>query len=457
MGISSEQRNQDPVPDGRESQNLHQTSQTTTTQSEVANSPCSEAAHEDAEIINHPDLTDHHEFSTANGGSFKFLQCIEKAEHSEMWKSLKSRFSSSSKPSTSNNALDFSSDEEWESVQAEDSESDSSEGESIDNSVCDSQDSVDLDDTDAERDDGDDGDDGEVIVDGHTSWGDEEVDEHLHYTPCVSDTEIDVRNDGEEKRTWVLAYQISTVAFLFKIPSQTRLFQQQNMKLQVVVAVLTGLLSAGVTAAPVVMLATNTSAPAKCSRHSRNYCNGTNYNESLVEQYVCGDSRLGPVKLPHRLPLDTVLDTYDRFGGLCPGAFLTAWFNPTTSWWKYPPNDGFSSGNTGLLIQGNITLAAGVLIDRFGSEYGSFVSPAAAPYLQRALPPTNLNTPGDDPSLPYNYRVYRVMQPIEVLAGPIAPWFGQPGQGVQYRLYTNVITLISQGFLSREDPDVIIP
>jgi hypothetical protein len=37
------------------------------------------------------------------------------------------------------------------------------------------------------------------------------------------------------------------------------------------------------------------------------------------------------------------------------------------------------------------------LMDRFGSEYGSFVSPAGAPYMQRALPPSNLDTPTTDP------------------------------------------------------------
>lgn len=44
-----------------------------------------------------------------------------------------------------------------------------------------------------------------------------------------------------------------------------------------------------------------------------------------------------------------------------------------------------------------------------------------------------------------------------MLAGPIAPWFGQPGAGVQYMLYDNVATLIEQGYLRREDPSVLIP
>jgi hypothetical protein len=52
--------------------------------------------------------------------------------------------------------------------------------------------------------------------------------------------------------------------------------------------------------------------------------------------------------------------------------------------------------------------------------------------------------------------VYSVVKPLVVLAGPIAPWFGQPGAGVQYMLYKNVKTLIEEGFLRREDPSVLL-
>jgi hypothetical protein len=44
----------------------------------------------------------------------------------------------------------------------------------------------------------------------------------------------------------------------------------------------------------------------------------------------------------------------------------------------------------GRPIQGNVTLPEETLVDRFGSEWGSFVSPAGAGYAQRALPPSNL-------------------------------------------------------------------
>lgn len=59
-------------------------------------------------------------------------------------------------------------------------------------------------------------------------------------------------------------------------------------------------------------------------------------------------------------------------------------------------------------------------LDRFGSEYGSFLAPAGAPYSQRALPPSNLDTPAGNTSYPYNYHVYEVVQAFTVLSGPIA-------------------------------------
>lgn len=137
------------------------------------------------------------------------------------------------------------------------------------------------------------------------------------------------------------------------------------------------------------------------------YCAGTANNSTLLEQYVCGDWRLGPVLLPTMLPpLAPLLELYNRFGGLCPGAFLEKWWNSTgpRGQWNYPEQTGFSidlsAGGPpqGKAIDGNLILPVGTLIDRFGAERnGMYFSPAAAPYLQRALPPSNLDTPQDDP------------------------------------------------------------
>ena len=133
------------------------------------------------------------------------------------------------------------------------------------------------------------------------------------------------------------------------------------------------------------------SIPPNCS------CNGTNENKTLLHTYVCGDTRLGPVRLPTHLPLDDLVDTYDRFDGLCPGDFLAKWYNAIAGSYIYPPDNGFQLNVNGAPIEGTVSLPVGMLLDRFGSEYGSFVSPQGAPYMQRALPPSNLDTPAGDP------------------------------------------------------------
>ena len=49
-------------------------------------------------------------------------------------------------------------------------------------------------------------------------------------------------------------------------------------------------------------------------------------------------------------------------------------------------------------------------------------------------------------SLPLN--TYMVLRPFEVDAGPVAPWFNQPGGGMQYDLGTRTVQdLIHEGYL----------
>lgn len=132
------------------------------------------------------------------------------------------------------------------------------------------------------------------------------------------------------------------------------------------------------------------------------YCVGTAFNSTLLDQYICGDWRLGPVVLPMTPPLSShIMELYHRFGTLSPGAFLKKWWDPVNGTWIYPLQEGFSldvsTDPNGAPIKGNLILPAGTVIDRFGSEYGKFFSPASAPYLQRALPPSNLDTPQNDP------------------------------------------------------------
>lgn len=85
------------------------------------------------------------------------------------------------------------------------------------------------------------------------------------------------------------------------------------------------------------------------------------------------------------------------------------------------------------------------------STIGTYVSAADAPYAQRALPPSNLDTPVGSYEYPYNYHVYTVVRSFVVEGGPIAPWFGQPGLGAQFYVGAtgNILALLEAGYLER--------
>ncbi|KAG0308845.1 hypothetical protein BGZ97_013241 [Linnemannia gamsii] len=163
--------------------------------------------------------------------------------------------------------------------------------------------------------------------------------------------------------------------------------------------------------------------------------------------YFCRDARLGPKKLPKMYPLDDITQPYDCFGGLCAAEFLAKW--TVNGSYHYPDDNGFVISTSNLPIKGNTTLLPGVMVDRFGHEYGSYLSPAEAPYPQRSIPPSDLATSKDQPLYPYSYHVYKVVRTLVVEAGPIAPYFGQPGGGTQYHTFKNIITLVNDGYLER--------
>ncbi|KAI9865487.1 MAG: hypothetical protein M1824_002226 [Vezdaea acicularis] len=199
--------------------------------------------------------------------------------------------------------------------------------------------------------------------------------------------------------------------------------------------------------------------PQVISSYADGYCDCTGANDTGKDgrAYVCRDPRLGPKRLPRRLPLLSLVSDYDRFGNLTPGDFLKKW--TANGYYVYPPQNGFQLNTDGAPILGNLTLQVGTKLDRFGSEYGSYVSAADAPYDQRALPPASLDTNAAAPDFPFSYHVYTVTKPLTVLGGPIAPWFGQPGLGAQfYTGYTgNIMTLINQGYIAKVNKTRIAP
>ena len=79
-------------------------------------------------------------------------------------------------------------------------------------------------------------------------------------------------------------------------------------------------------------------------------------------------------------------------------------------------------------------------IDRYGSDFGLFTSPEGIPYEMRAVAPGTDLKP---------YSVFEVVEPINVKAGEIAPWFDEPGGGIQYLLPDTVDELLDAGILRR--------
>lgn len=166
---------------------------------------------------------------------------------------------------------------------------------------------------------------------------------------------------------------------------------------------------------------------------------------------------LGPDPLPVDHPVGPLLPGYQRFGELTPSEFLTKYRSGNT--WTYPPADGFL-----VLfdhpIRFALTLRPGSRVDRFGYPGGAYLAPARTLFLQRALPPQNLNTPTGTTQA--NYHLYCVLKAFRVDSGPIAPWFEQLGLGLQYKLEQrhlpdagaalSVNWLLQHGYLVEERP-----
>ncbi len=191
-------------------------------------------------------------------------------------------------------------------------------------------------------------------------------------------------------------------------------------------------------------LSATTTPPAQCS----------------TEDYG-GDPRLGPSVLPTAGPVGEELIQYDRFGGLSPQDFIATYWDPSAfggqGGWRYPPSNGFLIGPNGLPLETPMPLRVGSRIDRYGSEFGSFLAPARLPYTSRAIPPQSLDNGGMPSGC--NYHLYQVVREFRVDGGPIAPAFGQRGLGLQYLLVgslvpgapaqINIMWLLANGYLQR--------
>lgn len=182
---------------------------------------------------------------------------------------------------------------------------------------------------------------------------------------------------------------------------------------------------------------------ADCPSDQRTRGSNSAPNPAL-EHYFNGDWRLGPQDLPSTGPIGKMLRGYRRADHTSPYWFLGCYWqtDPVSgkSGWWYPDNHGFALDRDGKPIEKQVTLRTGQLVDLFGSGFGNFLAPAGTPYAKRAIPPSNLDE--YTTQYPSSYHLYRVVKPFAVEAGPIRPWFGQPGLGLQYMTDLSIPDLI---------------
>jgi filamentous hemagglutinin family protein len=98
----------------------------------------------------------------------------------------------------------------------------------------------------------------------------------------------------------------------------------------------------------------------------------------------------------------------------------------------YPGADGFQGKSQPK------TLEVGTVIDRFGGDTGTFFAPVGTPLKQRAMAPGAEND---------QLTKYKILKPLPVDSGAIAPWFDQPGGGTQYKAKLTAKQLIDQGYI----------
>ena len=79
-------------------------------------------------------------------------------------------------------------------------------------------------------------------------------------------------------------------------------------------------------------------------------------------------------------------------------------------------------------------------IDRYGEGTGYYTSPFGTPYSERSVAPNTDKRP---------YTVYEVVKPIQVEGGKIAPWFDEPGEGIQYIMPESLDQLVKEGILKK--------
>ena len=130
-------------------------------------------------------------------------------------------------------------------------------------------------------------------------------------------------------------------------------------------------------------------------------------------------------------------DGYDPFHGDTPEQYLNKYASGVDADgkpnWNWPNNGGAVEGT-----ESPRQLQPGVILDRYGPDQGKFLCLSGTSYQERSLPADRLAS---------EYHQYRVIRPLPANEAEIAPAFGEPGAGIQFRTDQSVRQLISDGYL----------
>ena len=105
----------------------------------------------------------------------------------------------------------------------------------------------------------------------------------------------------------------------------------------------------------------------------------------------------------------------------------------------WPPFDGAVKGS-----EKAFTIKEDTIISRIGYPNGNYASPDGVEREKRSLP-FNKKAETDDPTTKEHR--YKVKKPLPCIMSEVAPWFDDPGGGVQYKFYDSVKKLVADGFL----------
>jgi hypothetical protein len=129
---------------------------------------------------------------------------------------------------------------------------------------------------------------------------------------------------------------------------------------------------------------------------------------------------------------------YDPFHGDTPEQYLNKYASGVDARgkpnWNWPDtHDGAVEGT-----ESPTQLKPGEYLDRYGPDEGEFLCPSGTSYPERSVPADRLSG---------EYHQYKVLRPFTANEAKIAPAFGEPGGGIQFRTHQSVHQLIADGYL----------